>query len=198
MKVIPVSCSVIPFLKDRCLVGTLVDWTGEVSNAKELASWCSYTWGITSVEVKDMNGSMYMFILPSRAEARIIHNGCWNFKGVRLELNLWEDRSGCFVDKQRPEALWVRILGLPISLWSEDLFRALGDRYGGYMAMTEETLHRNHAKWARICVRGTGTAIPASLMIGMGSLVYACPIWVESSARVVRRSEPTRYSDGNR
>ncbi|GFS40543.1 hypothetical protein Acr_00g0069200 [Actinidia rufa] len=32
----------------------------------------------------------------------------------------------------------------------------------------------------------------------MGSLVYECPTWVESGARVTRRSEPTRYCDGVR
>ncbi|GFS36239.1 hypothetical protein Acr_00g0044890 [Actinidia rufa] len=115
-----------------------------------------------------------------------------------MELTLWEDRCGCFVDSNKLETVWVRVLGLPVFLWSEELFRALGDRCGGFVMMAEETMSREHVKWARICVRGTGISIPATLSIGMGSLVYMCAVWVESSARVVRRSELKRYCDGSR
>ncbi|GFZ00894.1 hypothetical protein Acr_14g0005290 [Actinidia rufa] len=144
------SCSMIPFLRERCLVGTLVDWKGAVPEAKEMERW-SY----------------------------------FGFETL-------EDRSGCFGDKNKPEALWVRVLGLPIFLWSKELFRALGDRCGGYIMTAEETLRRDHAEWAIICVRGTRSSIPATLSIEMGSLVYVCPVWAESGARAVHRSEPTR------
>ncbi|GFS31727.1 hypothetical protein Acr_00g0018900 [Actinidia rufa] len=80
----------------------------------------------------------------------------------------------------------------------EELFRALGDRCGGYITTAEETLSRDHAEWARICVRGTGSSILATLSIGMGSLVYVCPVWAESGARVVRRSEPTKDMFGEK
>ncbi|GFZ05506.1 hypothetical protein Acr_17g0010780 [Actinidia rufa] len=62
--------------------------------------------------------------------------------------------------------------------------------------MAIETARREHLQWASICVRGTGVSTPATVTIGMGSFAYVCPIWVESGARVVRRSEPTRYCDG--
>ena len=107
----------IPFLRDRCLVATLVDWTGAVSSAKELERWCNSNWGIgVPIEVKDMNGSQYMFTLPSKVEARCIRNKCWKFEGASLKLNFWEDWFGCFEDETKPETLWVRVLGLPIFL----------------------------------------------------------------------------------
>ncbi|GFY82660.1 hypothetical protein Acr_02g0009000 [Actinidia rufa] len=137
--VMPSSCTVIPFLRDRCLVGMLVDWTGAVLKAKELKRW---------------------------AEVRRIHNGSWKFEVTRLELIFWEDRCGCFVDKNKPETLLVRVLGLPVFLWSEELFRALADRCGGYITMAEETMSRDHVKWARICVRGSGTSISATCRSG--------------------------------
>ncbi|GFY91210.1 hypothetical protein Acr_07g0014060 [Actinidia rufa] len=93
----PSSCTITPFLRDRCLVGTLEDWTGAVPSAKELERWCNSNWGIGSpVEVKDMNGPVYLIILPSRAKARGIRNGCWNFEGTRLDLIFWEDQCGYF------------------------------------------------------------------------------------------------------
>ncbi|GFZ14619.1 hypothetical protein Acr_24g0008090 [Actinidia rufa] len=137
-EVIPSSCTVISFLRDRCLVGTLENWKGAVPRAKEVE------------------------------------------------------------DENKPATVWVRVLGLPVFLWSEELLRVLGDRCGGYITMAEETAHRDQLQWARICVRGMGASISATLTVGMGSLAYTCPIWVESGARVVRRSEPTRYSDGAR
>ena len=216
VEVIPSSCSVIPFLRDRCLVGILGDWKGPVPRAKEIEEWCNFKWGIgPPVEVKDMNGSMYMFILPSKHEVRRVRNrymfilpskdeacrvrnGRWDYEGVTMELRYWGDWCGCFEEKHKPEALWVRVLGLPVFLWSEDLFRVIGDRIGGFIMTAEETLCRDHVKWARISVKGPGTLIPASLSIGMDSLVYECPIWVESDARVSHWSDPTRYCDGER
>ncbi|GFZ18132.1 hypothetical protein Acr_26g0014010 [Actinidia rufa] len=198
VEVSPSSCSVIPFLRDQCLVGTLTDWKGAVPTSNELERWCNAEWGIgTPVKVKDMNGSQYMFILPSKAEVRSVRNKRWKFEESRLELNVWEGRCGCFEDKNKPETQ-VRVLGLPVFLWSEELFRALGERCGGYIATATETLNREHVKWARICIRGTIFVTLATVSVGMGSLAYVCPIWVESGARVVRRSEPTRYSDGAR
>lgn len=199
VEVIPTSCSVIPFLRDRCLVGTLENWKGAVPRAKEIEGWCNSKWGIGApIEVKDINGSKYLFILPSKVEARRIRNSSWKFEGVGLGLSFWEDRCGCFTDENKPESLWVRVLGLPVFLWSEELFRALGDRCGGYIMTAKETAHRDHLQWARICVRGMGASIPATLTVGMGSLAYICPVWVESGARVVCRSEPSRYCDGER
>lgn len=199
VEVVPSSCTVIPFLRDRCLVGSLVDWMGEVPRAKELERWCNSCWGIGApVQVKDMNGNMYLFTLPSRTEVFRIRKGSWKFEGSRLELCSWEDRCGCYVDRNKPETLWVRILGLPVFLWSENLFRAIGDRCGGYISTADETMRRDHIKWARICVRGMGNMIPASISVGMGSLVYSCPIWAESGVRVVSRSAPSRWCDGNR
>ncbi|GFZ13080.1 GATA transcription factor 15 [Actinidia rufa] len=166
------SCTVIPFLRDRCLVGTLAAWTGAVPSAKEIENWCSSNWGIGSpVEVKDMNGPVYLIVLPSRAEARRICNRCWNFEGTKVDLICWEDRCGCYVDKNKPEAVWVRVFGIPVFLWSEELFRVLSDRCGGYITTAEETMSRNHVKWARICVSGSGTSIPVTVSIGMGSLM---------------------------
>ena len=99
VEVMPALCTVIPFLRDQCLVGTLVEWTGDVRRAKELERWCKANWGIGSqVDVKDMNGPMYLFTLPTRAEARRIPNRRWKFERARMELTTWEDSCGCFVD----------------------------------------------------------------------------------------------------
>ncbi|GFZ03395.1 hypothetical protein Acr_16g0000190 [Actinidia rufa] len=140
VEVIPSSCSLIPFLRDRSLVGTLVDWKGTVPRANELERWCNTKWGIgVPVEVKDMNGSQYMFILPTKAKAHRISSKRWNFEQTRLDLKFWEDWCGCFEDETKPETLWIRVLGLPVFLWSEELFRAIGDRCGGYITTAVET-----------------------------------------------------------
>ncbi|GFZ09197.1 hypothetical protein Acr_20g0010050 [Actinidia rufa] len=145
IEVIPSLCLVIPFLRDRCLVGTLADWLGTVPKARELERWCNAEWGIgVPVEVKDMNGSQYMFILPSKEEARSI-------------------------------CMWIRVLGLPVFLWLEGLFRTCRDRCEGFIVTAEETLRREHVKWARICIRGTRILVPATtLTVGMSALVYVC------------------------
>ncbi|CAN4120027.1 unnamed protein product [Withania somnifera] len=64
-----------------------------------------------------MNDSQFLFELPTRKEAE----RCWPVE---------EPRSW----------VWIRIYGLPLSLWSQSIFRQIGDACGGWIEMEEETI----------------------------------------------------------
>ena len=41
--------------------------------------------------------------------------------------------------KNFKEATWVKLIGLPMHLWSHPILRRIGDRCGGFLAMDEDT-----------------------------------------------------------
>ena len=38
--------------------------------------------------------------------------------GAHLGLDLWNLKTGCWVEEEMEQEAWVKIFGLPISLWS--------------------------------------------------------------------------------
>ena len=64
------------------------------------------------------------------------------FWGGRLNLERWNPDSGCVKRKNQLDRVWVRIVGLPLHLWTCDVLRMIGDGRGGYLATDEETMRR--------------------------------------------------------
>ena len=72
---------------------------------------------------------------------------------------------------------WIRVLGLPLQLWSENIMKEMGDKCGGWLATEEETtrkppfflfflvLKKNHLRWARIKGKGPIENIPREVEI---------------------------------
>lgn len=50
----------------------------------------------------------------------------------------------------------LRVMGLWMHLWTDETFHEIGDLWGGWLAMEEETKLRNHLKCARIEIREDG------------------------------------------
>ncbi|KAG5589820.1 hypothetical protein H5410_040334 [Solanum commersonii] len=66
---------------------------------------------------------------------------------------------GTSADYGRPKSTWVRVVGLPLHLWAQKPFKAIGDFCGGWVETEEETHLRNHLKWARIKINGDGSCL---------------------------------------
>ncbi|KAA8531053.1 hypothetical protein F0562_005762 [Nyssa sinensis] len=70
---------------------------------------------------------------PSREEAiRVLKEKSWKFEDEPVFLEFWEP-AGCCIKSEEPQEVWVRFMGLPTFLWTRDVFRALGDRCGGFL-----------------------------------------------------------------
>lgn len=78
----------------------------------------------------------------------------------------------------------VRVVGLPLSLWSQKIFTKIGNRCRGFIETEEETCLKDHLYWARIKVKGDGEKVPRELKISIGGLVYNIPIWFEMPVTV--------------
>lgn len=51
---------------------------------------------------------------------------------------------------------WIKVVGIPLHLWSHHVFAEIGQLFGGRVATEEETELKNHMKWARILVANDG------------------------------------------
>ena len=82
--------------------------------------------------------------------------------------------------KNQLNKVWVRIVGLPLHLWTCDVLRMIGDGCGGYLATDEETIHRTEVLlWARILVKAEGRERLSTVNIISGSRSYKLQIWWE-------------------
>ncbi|WMV55517.1 hypothetical protein MTR67_048902 [Solanum verrucosum] len=74
-------------------------------------------------------------------------------------------------EKKEIEATWVQIIGLPPHLWTQRVFKAIGNFYGG-VDETEETNLGNHLKWARIKIQGDGRNILKEVMVESYGMIF--------------------------
>ena len=99
----------------------------------------------------------------------------------------WNPDSGCVKRKNQLNKVWVRIIGLPLHLWTGDVLRMIGDGCEGYLATDEETRRRTEVLlWARILVKAEGRERPSTVNILSGSRSYELQIWWELPPWVAR------------
>nr|XP_016515231.1 PREDICTED: uncharacterized protein LOC107831951 [Nicotiana tabacum] len=77
---------------------------------------------------------------------------------------------------QQPEQRWIRVFGIPLHAWSENTFKSIGDRCGGYIGADEDTKKRTHFFWARICVKISEFAIPGKFELKVEDGIFEIAI----------------------
>ncbi|KAL6321473.1 hypothetical protein AAG906_018409 [Vitis piasezkii] len=117
-------------------------------------------------------------------------------EGIQVRLEHWSPRSGCWAEEEERKEAWVRIVGLPISLWSPEILKRVGDECGGFIAVDEQTKSMGELQWARILVRLRGEFRPSVLEIEVEEEIYAVSLWWECwpVMRRNRRNEAGRHS----
>ncbi|WMV36295.1 hypothetical protein MTR67_029680 [Solanum verrucosum] len=118
-------------------------------------------------------------IFPNRNMAEQTLQGGWTWKKSRVQLEWWNPRAGCTPAAQKSKATWIRVIGLPLHLWSHKIFRQIGDFCGGWKSTEKETGLKNHLKSARIEVKGDGQNVPREVTITKEGLNFFIPIRLE-------------------
>ena len=90
---------------------------------------------------------------------------------------------------------WVRIVGLPISLWDRDILRKVGEKCGEFLAIDTQTERLEELQWARILVKLIGEEIPSMIEIGVEGVCYSLILWWE--VRPVTRVLPAERRGKN-
>lgn len=77
---------------------------------------------------------------------------------------------------------WIRIVGIPLHLWSQKIFHEIGNLCRG-MHGHRRTELKNRMKWARILVSNDGRNIPKEVVICRNGVKHYFLIWSEIKIR---------------
>ena len=109
----------------------------------------------------------------------------------RVFLAKWGPEVGCCRNGSHPKEVWVKVVGLPLHLWSREVFKSIGERCGGFIAVDEETAFFSELQWARILVRVPGKVRLGTLQVVAGNFCWTVSLWWENPSwfsEVVARS----------
>lgn len=121
------------------------------------------------LKISALGGGLFLFEFEDGSEAeRVLARGSKRLKGKIVHLERWNPEVGCFLKGVVPKELWVRVLGLPLHFWSQEVFKKLGDCCGGFLAVDEDTATLSHLQWARILVKSDDKGLPGSLQVLVG------------------------------
>ena len=115
---------------------------------------------------------LFEFEHPEEAD-RVLEIGRRNFQGNVLWLERWNPKVGCVQREDLVRESWVRIVGLPLQLWSREVFWKIGDGCGDFVAIDTNTEQRLELRWARILVRMRNQNCPKTIHLLEGMKSYA-------------------------
>ena len=101
--------------------------------------------------------------------------------GIQLGLEQWSPKFGYSSEGEARKEAWVRILGLPISLWVPSILRRVGEACYGFLGIDTPTERKEELEWARFLIKLNGEDLPSTLEIGVEGKVYALSLWWEIS-----------------
>ncbi|KAH0652782.1 hypothetical protein KY285_030334 [Solanum tuberosum] len=179
------NISTISEVLKRSLVGFFEVRDENYPTLSEIKRWTSSIWKINhGLNIYEMGKGRFLFEFASRFTAEHVITGDWTRNETFLRLEWWSPASGTVGEGDRPSTTWTRVVGLPLHLWSEKVFRTIRNLCGGWIETEEETKLRNHLKWARIRVQGDGSKIPKEVSIKSAGMIFVLQLWTETPARL--------------
>ena len=134
-------------------------------------------------------------------EARRVNlSGIRAVRGVQMGLECWDPNSGCLEEGETRKEVWVRILGLPMSLWVPSVLKRVGDACGGFLDVDPQTESLEELQWARVLVRSDGKTFPDTLELGFEETTYSVTLWWERmpSIRTEEGRKQSRWNPSTR
>ena len=127
-----------------------------------------------------LNMDLMLFEFDFLEESNCVLEGGSNlFRRGVLGLERWNPNSGCVKSKNLVKEVWVRVVGLPLHLWTRETLKQIGDGCGGFLTVDKETTLRTEVSRARILVRLKGMVRPNTVNILARSRSYELQIWWE-------------------
>lgn len=73
----------------------------------------------------------------------------------------------------------MRMVGVPLHLWSCEVCKKIGDGCGGFIAVEEDITFMAELEWARSLVKMVGRDLPSSAQIVVGLGCFSIQLWWE-------------------
>ena len=105
---------------EHCLVASWKSNKKEEEDLERLGSLWANSWGLKGKLglAKLERGRALLEFEDLREAHRVASSGSRVMGGAHLGLDLWNPKLGCWVEEEMEQEAWVKIFGLPISLWS--------------------------------------------------------------------------------
>ena len=164
-----------------CMIGRWKTNPESYPTVEELEVWFREAWRLNEeVKLVVLNEDLLILEFNSPEKAKWVYeSGRRSFKGGVLQLDWWSPESGCIRSKGSVQEAWIRVVGLPLHLWTTEILRKLGDECGGFVAVDEVTEMKKEVKWARLLIKLSGKARPSAVNILEGPRSYELQIWWE-------------------
>ena len=164
-----------------CLIGRWRTQPVPYPRSEEVEAWFRDAWGLNEEAMLTvLNDDLVLLEFNSPENAKwVLESGKRNFKGGVLQLDWWSPESGCTRSKGCLQEAWIRVVGLPLHLWTPEILRKLGDACGGFVAADEVTEKKKEVKWARMLIKTEGKSRPSTVNILEGPRSYELQIWWE-------------------
>ena len=152
-----------------------------------MIDWAKRVWSLKGrIAIHPLNQKFFFMGFELSEEAIwVMENGCRICKGGVLQLDWWSQSSGCKGLGEKEKEVWIRVVGLPLHLWTGENLKKVGDSCGGFVAMDEGTASKIDLLWARILVKMNSNAKHDSVNLKAGDRVYVVQIWWEIRPTVV-------------
>ena len=153
----------------------------------ELEAWANRAWRLKGrVRFEQLNQNLFFLDFDLVEEAYwVMENGSRIFRGEAMHLEWWSPSTGCKGSIEEDQEVWIRVVGLPLHLWSVEILKKVGNACGGFIALDKNTEQRKDLRWARILVKKDRTRKPSSANLLAGARSYELQIWWEIQPRVM-------------
>ena len=135
--------------------------------------------------LQKLNQNLFFLYFDLVEEAYwVMENGSRIFRGEAMHLEWWSPSIGCRGRTEEVHEEWIRVVGLPLHLWTVEILKKVRNACGGFIALDKDTEQRNDLRWARILVKKERTGKPSSANLLAGARSYELQIWWEIHPRV--------------
>ena len=147
----------------------------------EVEAWAMRVWKLKGrIAIHPLNHNMFFMGFELSEEARwVMENGSKICRGRVMQLEWWTPYSGCKGLRDQENEVWIRVVGLPLHLWTGEILKKVGDNCGGFIALDEDTASKTDLHWARILVKMKSNVKPALVNLLAGARSYKLRIWWE-------------------
>ena len=165
----------------RCLVGWFREVAEPFPDLSLVQSAVTRLWSLKGgVKIYVFGGFLLLLDFELSLEAkRVVSRGSRRCLDKVLHLVRWTPKVGCLLEGGSPKEVWVRVLGLPLHLWSREVLQKIGDGCGGFVALDDDIAMLSHLQSARILVRSCGRVKPGSLQVVVGASSFSIQLWWE-------------------
>ena len=141
----------------------------------ELEVWAKRAWRLKGrVQFQQLNQNIFFLDFELEEEAYwVMENGSRICRGEAMFLEWWSPSTGCNGRIEEEQEVWLRVVGLPLHMWTEEILKKVGNGCGGFVAMDKETEQRKDLRWARILVKKDRTRNLLQLMCSRGQKLRA-------------------------